>query len=316
MTVNLIKSFTNKIDESISTYITGKLFSGLLLCTYMAQEQKMIVVYSEPDYIKCFQLIDCNLNDVCLANLQTIISQKIGIERVNTIAFSYNISYNEASIKSTALSDHVAKVTFCGSNMHSKGTYLMKIPLTIQQKREQPHQTAADYLAAVLCNNIQSNSSYLKAIPVPLAITVKTNLPDLKIFNAINNGISEEAADDIAAILYHNTKLQELYVGRNNLQSAGAKKIANSLQDVSNLLTFSIPNNNISEEAADDIAAVLFHNIKLQRLQLGGNNLKSGGIMKIAKSLHNISNLTKFGISNNNVCEEAADDIAATYVIS
>ena len=313
-TINLIRRFTNKIDENISTYITGKLFSGVLLCTYVAPEQKMIVVYSEPDNIQCFQLVDCNLNDVCIANLQTLVSQKIGSERVNTIAFCYNIAYNEAAIKSTIISDHVAKATFCGTNMHSKGAYLMKLPLAIQQNCEQPHQIAADYLAAVLCHNIQSNSSYLKAIPPALAITVRNillNLVNLKVFNAINNGISEEAADDIAAILCHNTKLQELYIGGNNLQSAGAKKIANSLHNVSNLLIFSIPNNGIGEEAADDIAAVLSHNIKLQRLQLGGNNLKLGGAMKIAKSLHNISNLTKFVISNNNISEGAADEIAA-----
>ena len=67
-------------------------------------------------------------------------------------------------------------------------------------------------------------------------------------------------------------------LGGNNLQSAGAVKIAKGLQNVSDLTIFYISNNNISEEAADDIAAVLYRNTKLQKLELGGNNLQSAGV--------------------------------------
>ena len=47
-------------------------------------------------------------------------------------------------------------------------------------------------------------------------------------------------------------------------------------------------------------------------MELGGNKLQSIGAIKIAKSLQNIVHLalTKFGISKNNICEEAAHDIA------
>ena len=314
MTMKEINSFTNKLHRSISTYFTAKLFSGMLLCTYMPQHQKMLAVYSEPDHIQCFELSECNLNDALIVNLNILIVQKIGIERVNTIAFSYNISCDNASIKSTILSYYVSKVTFCGSNMHSKGVYLMKIPFTVQQEYQQSHNTAADYLAAVLCHNTQLNSSYLKAIPTTLAITIRNVLPtlvNLKTFNAINNEISEEGADDIATLLLHNNRLQELYLGRNNLQTIGTIKVVNILRNVSNLTVFSIPNNNISEEAADDIATILSHNAKLQKLQLGGNNLQSLGAIKIMKGLQKVLTLTKLGMSNNNICEEAAGDIAA-----
>ena len=66
-----------------------------------------------------------------------------------------------------------------------------------------------------------------------------------------------------------------LGLGGNNLQTAGAIKIARSLQNTTALTTFSITNNNISDEAADDIAAVLSHNTKLQELYLSGNNLQT-----------------------------------------
>jgi len=45
-----------------------------------------------------------------------------------------------------------------------------------------------------------------------------------------NNNISEEAADDIATVLFSNIKLQELYLDVNSLQSIGAIKIAKALQ--------------------------------------------------------------------------------------
>ena len=45
----------------------------------------------------------------------------------------------------------------------------------------------------------------------------------LEYFSICDNNIGEEAAGDIASVLCHNTKLQELYLG---LQSTGAMMIA------------------------------------------------------------------------------------------
>ena len=71
----------------------------------------------------------------------------------------------------------------------------------------------------------------------------------LTILYLSNNNIDEEAANDIANVLSHNTNLQELHLSRNNLQSAGIIKIANSLQNVFNLTMLCISYNNICEEA-------------------------------------------------------------------
>lgn len=76
--------------------------------------------------------------------------------------------------------------------------------------------------------------------------------------------ISEEAAGHIAIVLSHNIKLQELYLGENNLQASSTKKITVGFQDVLNLKTIDISNNNISKEAAGFIAIVLSHNTMLQ----------------------------------------------------
>ena len=114
------------------------------------------------------------------------------------------------------------------------------------------------------------------------------NTSSLTILNITNNNISEEAADDMAAVLSHNTKLQELYVGENNLQASGAMKIAKGLQNTSSLTILNISNN---EEAVDDIAAVLSHNNKLVTLELGNNYLGTLGVKKIVKALQKTTSL-------------------------
>ena len=87
-------------------------------------------------------------------------------------------------------------------------------------------------------------------------------------------------------------------------------KITKGLQNILSLVKFDISNNNVGEEAADDVATVLSHSTKLRELYLHNNNLKTAGISKIMKAMQDISTLTVFSISNNNVGEEAADDIA------
>ena len=85
--------------------------------------------------------------------------------------------------------------------------------------------------------------------------------------------INKEAADDIATVLSHNTKLQVLYLANSDLETSGVIKIAKGLHNASSLIVINISNNSINEEAADDIAAVLSHNSRLEILELGNKYL-------------------------------------------
>ena len=150
-------------------------------------------------------------------------------------------------------------------------------------------------------NNLQSTG----AIKIAKALQYVSTLTKL---NIIDNCITDEAADDIAAAIYNNIELQELNISKNNLRSTGIIKIAKALQNISTLMKLNISDNYITDEAADDIAAAIYNNIDLQELNISKNTLQSISAIKIAKPLQNIS---KLYINNNHITDEAADNIAA-----
>ena len=126
-------------------------------------------------------------------------------------------------------------------------------------------------------------------------------------FNISGNKISNgTAAIALAKGLADNTKLKELDLSDNNLNTEGIKKILNRLK-TSNLVKLNISHNNISDEAADDIADFLSKNPKLEELDLSYNNL----LTVVAIYRTNLSNLIDFNISHNNITIAAVDDIAA-----
>ena len=133
----------------------------------------------------------------------------------------------------------------------------------------------------------------------------------LKVIYISNCNITDEAVDDIAAVIYSNTQLQEFDFSKNNLQSTGAIKIAKALQNISILTKLYLNNNHITDLAADDIATVLSRNTQLQELDISENNFQTTGAKTISKALQSGYTLRKLYISNNNITAEAADDIAA-----
>ena len=133
---------------------------------------------------------------------------------------------------------------------------------------------AADVIAAALSHNAKLQKLYLggnKLHTTGGAIKTAKGLQStsaLIVFDMRNNGVSDETADDIAAVLSHNTKLQELHLGWNNFHAAGAVKIAKGLQSNTILTVFGMEFNDISDEAAVEIRTILSRNSNLQRLSL------------------------------------------------
>ena len=70
-------------------------------------------------------------------------------------------------------------------------------------------------------------------------------------------------------------------------------------------------NNNISAEAADYVAIALSCSSQLEVLDISGNFLETEGFIKIADALQQISTLQQLYLYNNNITDEASNDITA-----
>ena len=108
--------------------------------------------------------------------------------------------------------------------------------------------------------------------------------------NISKNSITDDAADDIAAVLSCNTLLQELDISINKLHSQGTIKIAKALQQISTLQKLYINNNFITANASDDIVAICSSNPELQEFDFSKNQFtvaEAHRLYEHCKNLHN-----------------------------
>ena len=86
-------------------------------------------------------------------------------------------------------------------------------------------------------------------------------------------------------------------------------KLLNEIKSSSNFIKLNVSNNDVDDKAAHNIAAFLSHSTQLKELDLSYryNNLQTTGVIAICKEM---KHLTKLNISNNNISDKAAEDIA------
>ena len=259
----------------------------------------------------------CTLKKLCFSN------NNIGNEAAHDIAaaISCNIHLQELNIGNNDFTPPGAltiarsllkiltltKLYFHGNCINDNKKCLYNKPIT--------NKAINDFAIAISCNtDLQELNLGSTGLQTSDAIKIARGLQKISSLTKLyinHNNITDEAADDIAAVISCNIHLQELNLGSNTLQTSGTIKIARSSQKISSLTKLYINHNNITHEAADDIATAISCNIDLQELNLCSNNLQTSGTIKIARSLQNISSLTKLYINHNNITYEAAYDIAA-----
>ena len=307
-TMYAINSFIAVLENNFQTDISS---DRILLLTYLPKQNKLIAVYSAPTHIRWCQWPDCKLNKDMIKHIKRFTESKVRSRF--KLVFSYSIIDHIYIENLSTLTSGIKNVQVCGSYLHSKGAYLLKIASTIDCQYNSPQELIADYLAAVLCYNVQLTATYLESIPVANATEVKKSLQialSKRIFDISHNFINSRIARELADILQCTSTLQKFYASCNSLINENVIRIAKGLQNSSTLSLLNISNNSVSEEAADDIVRILSHNTNLQQLYLHDNSFKTVGMIKIAKALQSVSTLTALNIGNNNVGEEAADDIA------
>ena len=173
-----------------------------------------------------------------------------------------------------------------------------------------------DDLATILCCNPQLQELHLNRNNLHTNSTIKVikalhSVKTLTKFSLCDNGITDKAANDIAATISCNTGLQVLNINGNDLKTSGAIIISRALQKVSTLTKLYINSNKIACEAAGEIAAAISCNRKLQDVDVSENNLQTKGTIKIMRALQRIHRLNLLHLGGNNITSEAANVIAA-----
>jgi len=313
VTMDNLYWFANKLNKEIQKTINGTTPSYLptdvhpreLLCTYLPEIKKLVIVYSEPEIIQVINYADCTLNNYMINKLRKLASEKKITAKINVgyyIAKHHNVNFRH--------------INLCGSNMHAKNAYQIEGSSIseIHPKYASWYDYIADHLAAIVCHNAaEENGPYLKTLAGLLG-GVKLFLPSintsiLKEFSLENSYLDSEAADDIALILSETVNLQKLLLGRNNLNTVGVIKIFKAMDRISKLKVLDISNNDINANASRDIATFLAHNTKLAELYLGGNNLYEKGTVSIMRGLKHTSTLVIIDLASNNINDKAIDDI-------
>ena len=255
-------------------------------------------VVSDNSIVQNLDLHDINLQTVCIFKTLSITNLQV-----------------RNKISSTEATENIAPTISCDLQLYSEKSFPKALQSSFIFKKlfinNNITEEAADDIAAAFSSHTQLEvfdicGNYVKTpsmIKIAKALQQTSTLQQLY----INNNITDEIVEDIAAVIYSNTQLKEFSFSKNNLQSTGAIKIAKALQYVSTLTKLNISNNYITDEAADDIAAAICNNIELQELNISENNLQSTSAIKIAKALQNIS---KLYINDNHITDKAADDIA------
>ena len=149
------------------------------------------------------------------------------------------------------------------------------------------------------------------------AATIVYSLPvisNLRVLDLEQSNIDEVAAFELAALLGCNSVLEQLWLGSNQLSSAGAIFILNSLVNLSTLKALDLSFNNIGCQSADSVATVIQCNPMLQYLGLDGNDLMDTGVTIICHALKCITKLRVLSFSSNGITNDAAE--AITNVIS
>ena len=159
-------------------------------------------------------------------------------------------------------------------------------------------------LLTLSSNNLQSS-----AIEI---LQCLTTINTLKVLNIDNNLMGEKAGEALASVILHNTELQQLYIGNNNLRE-GTLEVAQALQHIISLESINLGSNNMPKQASCELALAIKSNKHLERLWLQDNNLCSSALI-ILQALSNISTLKDLNLNNNQIGDGGGEVLASVIM--
>ena len=289
--IKKIEQFMDTLKDLIQTSKN----SGKLMILYVANKTRLIIVYSDVNYLKCFQLYNCEFNEDTATKLKQSITKELKGHKVGHFSFSYSI-YDHHDVETLSyIVENFKRIKFCGLNMHSKGAYKFDTASNIVFQVENNSSTCLiDFLAAVIQNDTQQNAtSYFDTLPEEVKKETRKilrGISTLKVLDLSSNSMSDCLAVDINIILSCND-LEELYLGGNNLQEAGMIKILEALRKTCNLKVIDISNNKIN----DNITTLLANKTDVEKVYLNKNHLQDedfnelSGLQSTSLKIMNVS---------------------------
>ena len=272
------------------------------------------ITSEDADHLASIIYNNTKLQEICLNGNDHQIDSTVKTVSYNSI-ISDNTSHTTNSI--TAISTVTSlKITGSITSLHNVRKFCFS-------NNNITDESADDIAAAISCNiYLQELNLDSTNLQTSSAIKITRGLQKISTLTKLcfqGNLITDVAANDIAAAISYNIHLQELNLGNNKFTSLGALRIARSLLKIVSSLTKLCFHGNciggnipfFTATAIDYIATVISNSTNLRELNLGNTSLQALYAIKITKGLQKISFLTKLYINDNNITEEAADDIAA-----
>ena len=243
------------------------------------------------------------------------------VPNLEAINISHNMITDEAAeyLASVLSRSNKLKTLDLSSNLFKDGAfvsifqrlknivYLRKLSISCNEISTKGARSIAMFLShnsnleeLDLGNNFMQTSDFI------VVFKSLRHISSLKKLYINDNMITDEAAEDIAVVLSQNTKLEELDVSGNNLQTAGVIKIFHGIKHTLTLAKFNIAHNMFTDEATKYIVDCLSNKSNLKELNLSNTNINEATIFQAVELL----NLTKFIFSCNTITKEMTDEVS------
>ena len=304
---------TRKCLNDESVYINAKNFSFV---------QKIYHYYEHKNNTQLkIQQVKQKLEQV---DAQKVISSLCILEKVKVIDLENNNIDEDASFElATALHSNnvLEQLWLRGNRLNTAGAlYILNSleHLTTLKVLDLSYNNigseSADGIAAVIDNNplisqLWLDNNDLYSTGTIIICNALKKIRTLNILSLCNNGITDDAADELSAVITQNILLEDLLLSNNQLHYTGIKTIAESLNKLIKLRKLDLFNNNISKEGASSLAMVLQNSTSLQDLFLSSNNLETSGALEICNALSHINSLHVLTLSNNDISDEVTSQL-------
>ena len=308
---------TNTFPNIKTPYLTKFVFSNMDICEKLATEMSGFL--SQCTYL---QVLDLSYNSLSTSNAVIIFKGIRGISNLKAIDISYNTITDEAAESIATVLSHNNKlqslnllsnyfrsegfVKICGGMKNI--VYLRKLSIGCNEISV----TAVNHIATLLFHNseleeLDLSNNFMQTSGLVTVFKSLRNILNLRKVHLQGNIISREAANDIAVIFSHNTKLEELDISCSSLHLAGATKILEYTRHISTLTKLNVAHNMISDEMLEYIVDILSSNRKLQELNLSYSNFKGVVAFKDLK----MTSLTKFYFSSSSIDKQSANALSS-----